>query len=95
MKNLPLHNVSNHRNFYQNQFINEYAKKKKAKISESQSFLVRYRRTYLVWLNNEKLSLKVKLLGEKKYFVGKNSTVKITVGCPQKTWKYRVSHMMG
>ena len=42
------HNVSIHRNFYQNRFINEYARKKKAKISESLShrfFLVRYRRT--------------------------------------------------
>ena len=47
--------------FYQNRFINEYARKKKAKISESRShgvtesrnhgvFLVRYRRTYV--LNN-------------------------------------------
>ena len=34
MKNLRLHNVSIHRNFYQNRFINEYARKKKAKISE-------------------------------------------------------------
>ena len=59
MKNLRLHNVSPHRNFYQNQFIIEYAKKKKAKISksrsfrvkESQSFLVRYRGTYV--LNNQ------------------------------------------
>ena len=30
-------NVSIHRNFYQNRFINEYGRKKKAKISESQS----------------------------------------------------------
>ena len=58
MKNLRLHNVSIHRNFYQNRFINECARKKKAKIPESQSprvpesrsFLVRYRRTYV--LNN-------------------------------------------
>ena len=64
MKNLRLHNVSIHRNFYQNRFINEYDRKKKAKISESQSlevtesrshrvtesqsFLVRYRRTYVL-----------------------------------------------
>ena len=42
--------------FYQNQFINEYARKKKAEISESRShrvtesrgFLVRYRRTYVL-----------------------------------------------
>ena len=36
---------------YQDQLINEYARKKKAKISESHShgvFLVRYRRTYVV-----------------------------------------------
>ena len=31
------HNVSIHRNVYQNQFLNEYAKKKKAKITESKS----------------------------------------------------------
>ena len=48
MKNLRLHNVSIHRNFYQNKFINEYARKKKAKFSESRSFLVRYRRTYVL-----------------------------------------------
>jgi hypothetical protein len=35
--NLCLHNVSIHRNFDQNWFINEYARKKKAKISESRS----------------------------------------------------------
>ena len=33
--------------FYQNQFINEYARKTKAKIPESRNFLVRYRRTYV------------------------------------------------
>ena len=56
MKNLRLHNVSIHRNFDQNRFLNEYARKKKAKISESRSpgvteswsFLVRYRRTYVL-----------------------------------------------
>ena len=48
MKNLRLHNVSIHRNFYQNRFINECARKKKAKIPESRSFLVRYRRTYVL-----------------------------------------------
>ena len=37
IKNLRLHNVSIHRNFYQNWFINEYDIKKKAKISESRS----------------------------------------------------------
>ena len=37
MKNLCLHNVSIHTNFYQNRFINEYDRKKKAKISESRS----------------------------------------------------------
>ena len=53
---MRLHNVSIHRNFYQNQFINEYTKKIKAKISESRShgvpesrsFRVRYRRTYVL-----------------------------------------------
>ena len=34
---LCIYNVSIHRNFYQNWFINEYAIKKKAKISESQN----------------------------------------------------------
>ena len=47
--------ISNHRIFYQNRFINEYALKKKAKIPEScnhgvPDFLVEYRRTYV--LNN-------------------------------------------
>ena len=37
MKKLRLHNVSIHRNLYQNRLINEYAKKKKAKILEFQS----------------------------------------------------------
>ena len=54
MKNLRLHNVSIPRNFYQNWLIIEYARKKKIKIlesrrprvTESRSFLVRYRRTY-------------------------------------------------
>ena len=56
MKNLYLYNISIHGNLYQNLFINEYARKKKAKISESRSpgvpesrsFLVRYRRTYVL-----------------------------------------------
>ena len=30
-------NVSIYRNFYQNRFLNEYGRKRKAKISESQS----------------------------------------------------------
>ena len=30
IKNLRLHNVSIHRNFYQNRFKNEYARKKNA-----------------------------------------------------------------
>ena len=34
--------------FYQNRFINECARKKKAKIPESRSFLVGYRRTYVL-----------------------------------------------
>ena len=56
MKNLRLHNVSIHKNVYQTRFINEYARKKKAKnhgITESRSprvteFLVRYRRTFVL-----------------------------------------------
>ena len=48
MKDLCLYNVSIHINFYQNQSINKYARKKKAKISESRSILVRYRRTYIL-----------------------------------------------
>ena len=32
MKNLRLYNVSNHKDFNDNLFINEYATKKKAKI---------------------------------------------------------------
>ena len=66
-----LHNVSIHRNFHQNRLINDYAKKKKSKISEywshrvpeSRSFLVRYRRTYIFDNNTlgiEHLHLKVK-----------------------------------
>ena len=48
MKNLCLYNVSNHRFFffYQNLFKNEYARKKPAKISDSEFFLMRCRRTY-------------------------------------------------
>ena len=48
MKNMFVVNVSIHRNFYQNWFINECARRKKAKILESLSFSVRYRRTYVL-----------------------------------------------
>ena len=50
IKNLCLLNFSFHRNVYQNRFINECAcaRKKKAKIAKSQSFFVRYRRTYFL-----------------------------------------------
>ena len=50
LKKLCLHNVSIHRNFEQNGFINECARKKKANpiIPESRSFLVIYRRTYVL-----------------------------------------------
>ena len=48
IKNMSLYIDIIHRNFYQNQFINEWASQKKAKISESQIFLVRYRRTYIL-----------------------------------------------
>ena len=37
IKHVYLFNVSIHRSSYQNRFINEYARKKKAKISEFQS----------------------------------------------------------
>ena len=51
MKYLRLHNISIHINVYQNRFINECARKIKAKIPESQSFrvfFVRFRRTYVL-----------------------------------------------
>ena len=56
IKNMCLHNVSIHTNFYQNRFINECARKKKAKIpefhrfivSQFHSFFVRCRRTYFL-----------------------------------------------
>ena len=40
MKYLRIYNISIHINFYQNRFINECARKLKAKIPESQSFTV-------------------------------------------------------
>ena len=40
IKNVCILNVSIHINFYENQFINECARKKKAKILEFQSFLL-------------------------------------------------------
>ena len=46
-KNMRHLNVSIHRNYYQNQFINECARKEKDKISESHIF-VRYRKTYVL-----------------------------------------------
>ena len=42
--------------FIQIWFINKYARKKKAKILESHSFLVRYRRTYVLNNNQMKMS---------------------------------------
>ena len=36
-KNLRVHNVSNHRNGYQNQFINDFARKNLAKMKKSRS----------------------------------------------------------
>ena len=50
---MRLLNVSIHRNIYQNRFINECARKKKAKILEFHSFLKRCRKTYVlkkIWL---------------------------------------------
>ena len=48
IKTLRLCIVSIHRKFYQNLFVNECARKKRAKIPESRSFLVRYRRAYIL-----------------------------------------------
>ena len=51
MKYLCLYNVSIHIKFYQNQFVNECARKINAKIPESQRFTVffaKYRRTYVL-----------------------------------------------
>ena len=45
---MRIHNVGIPRNFYQNRLINEFARKKKAKILESRCFLVRFRRTYVL-----------------------------------------------
>ena len=47
MKKVRLLNLSIHRNRYQNRFINECARKKKAKIPVSE-FFVRCRRTYVL-----------------------------------------------
>ena len=55
-KKVRLHNVIIHRNFYQNRFIKECSRRKKAKIPMfhslpvSEFFFLRYRRTYV--LNN-------------------------------------------
>ena len=40
MKYLCIHDISIHINFHQNQFINEYVRKIKAKIPDPQSFTV-------------------------------------------------------
>ena len=56
IKKLGLYIISIPRNFYQNLFINECARKKKVKIpesrypgvTESRSFLMRYRKTYII-----------------------------------------------
>ena len=53
MNKLRLYDISIHTNFHQNRFINEYARKKKAKISESQSHEVFY------WDIEELTSLKI------------------------------------
>ena len=47
-KNLRLHNVSIHRNFYQNRLIYKCVKKSLSKIPGSQSFFVRCRRTVIL-----------------------------------------------
>ena len=47
MKNLRLHNVSIHGFFfYQNRFINEYARKKKAKISSPGVFFCEIKKKF-------------------------------------------------
>ena len=59
IKKMRLHNVSFHINFYQNWFINKYASRKKAKISESRSFqwdieklmFLKITSSYLIWSN--------------------------------------------
>ena len=61
IKYLRNYNISMYINFYQNRFINECARKKKAKIPEFQSFrvfFVRCRRTYVLnkWLKSTILS---------------------------------------
>ena len=86
MKTLRLHNVIIHINFYQNRFINEYARKKKLKswsqgVTESRSpgvFLVRYRRTYV--LNNLFIELlQIKTLSSLiYYFIQSNNLSKAT-----------------
>ena len=48
-----LHDISIQRNFLKNTFINENAIKKQAKISESRSFLLRYRITYALIKNTK------------------------------------------
>ena len=48
MKKLHFINVSIHRNFYQNRLISKCVRRKKAKFLVSQSFSVRYRRTYVL-----------------------------------------------
>ena len=65
MKKFRLHNVSIHRNYYQNRFINKYTRKKKAKISDFQSFTVRYRRNYVL-KNREK---EKRTIGGKLWFI--------------------------
>ena len=64
IKILCHHNVSIHINCYQNQFINEYPRNKKAKISKSRSFLVRYRKAYILNKYNylQKIPVNVKLI---------------------------------
>ena len=61
MLNFRLHDVSIHRISYHNRIIKEFAKKSLVKILETQSFFVRFRRTYLLnktntsidWSGNE------------------------------------------
>ena len=68
MKNLHLNNVSIHIKFQQNRFINNCVRKKKAKMPEFRSFLVRYRRNYVI--KNSRIREKEIVLQLNPFFLG-------------------------
>jgi hypothetical protein len=82
MKYLRNHNINIHINFYQNRFINECARKKKAKIPEFQSFFVRCRRTYVL---NQNISIQVAF-----YICARHEFEYIALSEGAYTTKYRV-----